>query len=63
MDKQILKIALMAMCFAVCLTVNLLDENLIVRALTFLGGFFSGWTVCHSIWRIVEEISFKVEKP
>jgi hypothetical protein len=49
MEKQLLKLAISILCFAISLTINLLDENLILRAITFFGGFMSGWGVCYSI--------------
>jgi hypothetical protein len=57
-----LKIALLLICLATCLAVNLLDENIIVRGFTFFGGFMSGWSVCHSMWCMAEQINQKVEK-
>jgi hypothetical protein len=56
----LLKIALLLICFATCLAVNLLDENIIVRGFTFFGGFMAGWAICHSMWKMVEKL--KVEK-
>ena len=56
MEKQLLKFATSILCFAVFFTLNLLETDSIVRGITFLGGFVSGWGVCYSIGCMVGEM-------
>lgn len=56
MEKQLLKLALTALCFAVSLALNVLDSHVYVRVITLVGAYFSGWATCYYIGQMVGEI-------
>lgn len=56
MDKQLLKLAISILCLGVFMAINLLDSHQIPRAISFFGGFMSGWGCCYSIGCMVDEI-------
>ena len=57
MEKQLLKLAISTLCLAVFAALNLLDQHLVVRSISFFGGFMSGWGACYSIGCMVGEIN------
>lgn len=57
MEKQLLKLAISLLCLAVFIPLNLMEHSLIVRAISFFGGFMSGWGACYSIGCMVGEIN------
>lgn len=57
MEIRLFKVALSTLCFGIFLTLNLTQISVEVRAITFLGGFLSGWGACYSIGRMVGEIN------
>ena len=62
MEKQLLKLAVSALCFAVFLALIVVDNNVYVRIITLVGAYFTGWATCYTIGQMVGEIT-KNNKP